>query len=276
MFNDGPRENNENDLAAREELLELFDTIDWECEVYKNFQEKNLGAGWGPSAAITWAFHDEDQLVILEDDCVPSLAFFDFCNHCLEKYKNDTRIWLVSGRSHQQNSRFFKDQDYIFTHYGHTWGWATWKRCWDNFDIDLKDFPEFIESGGALNVLTSKEEGFFFNKKYQRLYDGPLHSWDFRLGIAIMKNGGLSIVPAKNLIQNVGIIGLHSKGKNFTHELQAVKNFTFLREPKFIIVNHEYELLHFNTHIKKIMGTASFYKRTINKVQKTLWTQMNV
>ena len=270
FFNDGPRKDNENDRKARGELFKLLDSIDWECDVHKNFQKKNLGAGWGASAAITWAFQDEDRLIILEDDCVPSLPFFDFCNHCLEKYKDDTRIWLVSGRSHQQGSRFFKNQDYIFTHYGHSWGWATWKRCWNHFNMEMKDFPEFMEAGGALNVLSSREEGLFFNKTYQRIFDNRQYSWDFRFGIAIMKNGGLSIVSAKNLIQNVGIYGLHSNGKTSLHELQAASDFTFLREPQFLIVNHEYEKLHFNTHIKKIMGTASLYKRIINKIWKII------
>ena len=270
FFNDGPREDNENDHAARRELFKLLDSIDWECDVHKNFQEKNLGADWGPSAAITWAFQDEERLIVLEDDCVPSLPFFHFSNHCLEKYKDDTRIWLISGRSHQQGSRFYKNQDYIFTHYGHTNGWATWKRCWNHFDMEMKNFPEFMEAGGALNVLASRAEGLFLNKTYQRVYDQNHHPWDFSFGFAIMKNGGLSIVPAKNLIQNVGIIGLHSNAKSFVHELQAASDFTFLREPQFLMVNHEYEQLHFNTHIKKIMGKRPLHKRIINKCLKII------
>jgi len=273
FFNDAPREGNEEDIMARTAIKRFVDEVDWECDLHINFQEKNLGCGWGPSTAISWAFEKEKQLIILEDDCVPSLPFFDYCNHCLEKYKNDTRIWLISGRSHQQGSKFFKEQDYIFTHYGHSWGWATWKRCWGHFDMDMKDFPQFLKSGGAMNVLSSKEEGKLYNNKYTKLYDNKklhTHAWDFQFGFAILKNAGLCIVPAKNLIENIGHIGTHSVGKTKHHELKAFDNFKVEKEPLFVLANKEYEQLHFNTHIKKIMGTASLYKRIINKILKII------
>jgi len=270
FFNDGPRKDNENDRAARRELIKLLDSIDWECDVHKNFQEKNLGAGWGPSAAITWAFQGEERMIILEDDCVPSLPFFDYCNHCLDKYKDDTRIWLISGRSHQQGSKFFKAQDYIFSHYGHTWGWATWKRCWNHFDLDMKNWSAFYQNGGFSNVFYSKEEVKIYNQHYLKLNKLPINSWDARFGFAVLSNGGLSVVPAKNLIENIGYVGAHSIGKQKVHTLKASDNFKVEKEPLFVLLNKEYEQLHFNTHIKKIMGTASLYKRIINKVLKII------
>lgn len=270
FFNDGPRDDHQNDHAARRELRNLLDSIDWECDVHTNFQEKNLGAGWGPSAAITWAFQNEERLIVLEDDCVPSLPFFGFCNHCLEKYKDDTRIWIVSGRSHQQDSRFFKNQDYIFTHYGHTNGWATWKRCWNHFDIDMKKWPAFYQNGGFSNVFYSKKEVKFYNQYYLKLNRLAINSWDARFGFAVLSNGGLSIVSAKNLIQNVGIIGLHSNAKSFVHRLQAASDYTFSREPMFIMVNHEYEIYHFRRHILRAMGAQPFYKRLIRKLFQVL------
>lgn len=96
VANDGPREGNENDVIEREKIKLLLQEIDWDCELHTLFQEKNLGCGWGPATAITWAFENEDRLVVLEDDCVPALAFFPFCNEMLERYKDDNRIWRIS------------------------------------------------------------------------------------------------------------------------------------------------------------------------------------
>ena len=157
VFNDGPRKNNENDRKAREEINQIIDKIDWKCDLTLFFPEKGFGPGFGPANAISWAFEKEDRLIILEDDCVPSQPFFSFCNHILEKYNDDTRVWLVSGRSHQQGSKFFEKQDYIFSHYGHTWGWATWKRCWDHFDLEMKKWPDFYQNGGFSNVFCSEK-----------------------------------------------------------------------------------------------------------------------
>ncbi|MBU0460075.1 MAG: hypothetical protein KJ771_04670 [Nanoarchaeota archaeon] len=268
IFNDGPRNGNMGDIKAQSQIKSLIDEIDWECDLHTNFQEKNLGCGKGCATAISWAFENEENLIILEDDCVPSLPFFKYCNYTLEKYWHDTRIWLISGRSHQQGTRFFDNQDYIFTHYGHIWGWATWKRCWNHFDIRMKDLPNFLKSGGSLNVLATPEEGRLYNKKYHKLSTDKnlsTHAWGFQFIFSILKNAGLCIVPAKNLIQNIGHIGTHSKQKSIFQDLKADENFEITKEPLFVLHNKEYEIYHFNNHIKKIIGVTTPIKYVLRK-----------
>ena len=268
---DAPRPNNEEDIKNCERARSVVKKIDWECDVKYRFLEENLGCGWGPSSAITWAFENEDRLIILEDDCVPSIPFFNYCNYLLEKFVHDTRVWVISGRSHQVNSSFFVNQDYLFTHYGHSWGWATWKRCWEHFDIEMKDFPDFYNTGGAKNILSSSREGKFYNKLYHRLYhDKQLHThvWDFQFGYAVLKNGGLSIVPAKNLIENIGVLGTHSSSWSKLNLMKADQNFQIKREPKFIMINKQYESLHFQLHIKKVYKKSSLLIRFIKKILK--------
>jgi len=278
IANDGPREGNIEDQKAREEIKKIIDSIDWDCDVHTLFQEKNLGCGIGVSTAITWAFENEDRMIILEDDCVPSLSFFNYCYHCLEKYENDTRVWLISGRSYHQGSKFFNDKDYIFSHFGHIWGWATWKRCWNYFDMRMEDFPKFLKIGGAVNVLATEEQGKLYNKMYKKLFNDrenlQTSTWDFQFDYAILKNGGLSIVPSKNLIYNIGVVGTHSKSETSDHKMVASEDYKIKREPKFVITEREYEILHFNNHIRKIHGFIPMYKRffrKIKKVWKKLW-----
>ena len=277
IANDGPREGNMDDQKAREEIKKIIDSLDWDCEVHTLFQEKNLGCGWGPANAITWAFENEDRLIILEDDCVPALPFFNYCNQLLERYKDDTRVWLISGRSHHQGSKFFSDRDYIFSHFGHTWGWATWKRCWNHFDMKMEDLPEFLKIGGAVNVLATEEQGKLYNKMYENLFHDrenlQTHAWDYQFGYAILKNSGLAIVPAKNLIRNIGAIGTHSNSESEVHKMTAHENYKIEREPKFVIAEREYEILHFNTHIRKIFGFMPMYKRFFRKIKK-LWKRL--
>lgn len=271
IYNDGPRRDIKEDIKARNEIKKLIEEIDWECELHTNFQNENLGCGWGPATGISWAFENEDRLIILEDDCVPSHSFFKYCNHCLEKYKDDTRIWLISGRSHHQDTKFFKEYDYLFTHYGHSWGWATWKRVWNHFDMDMKDFPEFLKLGGAHNVLNFTDQANFYNRKYSKFFaDKQLstHVWDFQFGFSIVKNGGLCIVPSKNLIENIGYIGTHSSKKSKSHFLLADEDYTINNEPHLVLTNNNYERYHFDNHIKKIWGKAPLYKRIINRVLK--------
>ena len=158
MVCDGPREGNVTDVKEQEKLKQLPSLVDWECEVHTLFREKNMGCGRGVSSAITWAFENEDRLIILEDDCVPSMPWFAFCNHCLEKYKNDTRVWTINGRSQNENDPSFHGYDYTFTIYTHSAGWATWKRVWDGFDIKIPYLDQFMEEGGFCNITGSKKE----------------------------------------------------------------------------------------------------------------------
>ena len=126
---DGSRPSKEGEKEKVQQVRDIIKRVDWPCEVHTLFREENVGCGFGPAGAITWAFENEDRMIVLEDDCVPSQSFFRFCNEMLERYKDDTRINIVSGRSHWHGSKFFDKYDYLFTRYAHTWGWATWKRA---------------------------------------------------------------------------------------------------------------------------------------------------
>jgi len=270
---DAPRNGNKNDEVNCLKAREIVKYIDWECNLKYRFIEENLGCGWGPASAITWAFENEDRLIILEDDCVPSQAFFLYANYVLERYLNDTRVWFVSGRNDVTKPELFMGNDYTFSHYGHSWGWATWKRCWNHFDMNMSNLDNFIKNGGAKNVFYSKREGTIWNEKYKRLKQDTMlhtHVWDFQFGYAITSNGGLSIVPAKNLIENVGFFGTHSKGVNKSCELKSHEDFTIKNEPEFVIANRDFDRFHFEKKILYAYRKKPMYLRIIHKIFKIL------
>lgn len=252
-----------------QQVRDIVKQVDWPCEVHTLFREKNVGCGFGPAGAITWAFENEDRLIVLEDDCVPSQSFFRFCNEMLELYKDDERVNIVSGRSHHAGTIFFEKQDYIFTHYAHTWGWATWKRSWNEFDIYMKDVPEWLSIGGYINTTASKKIGKRNNqdllKKYIHIDSEVSHSWDTQWSYTRHKTGGLGIVPCRNLIHNIGEMGTHSFGHTATNDLLAEELPLELRHPKFIVINAEYELFHYKYHVSK---KSSLVKRIIGKIRR--------
>ena len=266
---DAPRLGNSNDSINCDKAREIVNKVDWDCEVQYRFLEQNLGCGYGVSTAISWAFEKEDRLIILEDDCVPSLPFFRFCNFCLEKYKEDSRVWTINGRSHHQCHSVFKNSDYVFSRYTHCWGWATWKRSWNQFDISMKMWPDFYAAGGFCNTLLSFKEGRVFNKLYGKLCQDDklkIHSWAYSFNFNFMSNGALAIIPGKNLIHNIGYFGVHSNGKpSKATLLHAAEDYTFNKEPSFVLPNRAYELYHFKHHMQIIMGKQPLYKRVILK-----------
>lgn len=263
---DCAREGKTGECEKVNQVKEIIKQVDWHCDVHTLFQMENQGCGFGPANAISWAFETEDSLIVLEDDCVPVPTFFSFCDEMLERYKDDERITIIGGRSHHGDSRFFDKQDYIFTHYAHTWGWATWKRCWNKFDIYMKDFPEWLAQGGAYNILSNKKHAKFFNKRFEdvfRTIDAEVsHSWDMQWVYARIKEGGLGIVPCKNLISNIGCgNGTHTSA-NFK-DSPTGKMPKELRHPQFIMNNREYDDYHFKNCFTK--------KRSLIDIAKSLF-----
>ena len=229
---DGPREGNENDIEEQKRLKELPNMVDWDCEVHTLFREKNMGCGRGVSSAITWAFENEDRLIILEDDCVPSMPWFSFCNHCLEKYKNDTRVWTINGRSQNINDPSFHGYDYTFTIYAHSAGWATWKRVWDGFDIRVPYMEQFMREGGFKNITGNKKEQRALEKMcvkpFQKNPQLFLSSWATPFDFYLISHGGLAITPRENLIKLYGKVGAHSAGgSSYVYDIPSSDTFTF-------------------------------------------------
>jgi hypothetical protein len=265
---DAPREGNLEDEIKCAEVRQIVQNVDWDCDVHYRFLEKNVGCGYGPSSAISWVLEKEDRVIILEDDCVPAQPFFTYCDYLLEKYKDDERVWLISGRSHHPQYHLFKKYDYIFSRFGHTWGWATWKRCWNNFDIDMSDLPLFLEENGFNNIFSNSKHSRYYSKKYFNLMqqkDLNTHAWDFQFGYIILKNSGLSIVPSNNLIHNIGSFGTHSSGESYAHKIPKNEEYQISSEPKFIMINKDYEDMHFKLHINP---HQSIIKKIIRKVKK--------
>jgi GT2 family glycosyltransferase len=135
----------------------------------------------------------------------------------------------------------------------------------------MEDLPKFLKIGGAVNVLATEEQGKLYNKIYEKLFHDrenlQTHAWDYQFGYAILKNGGLSIVPSINLIHNIGAVGTHSNSESEVHKMTAHENYKIEKEPKFVIAEREYEILHFNTHIRKIFGFMPLYRKIIRKVK---------
>ena len=269
ISNDGPREGNIEDQKAREEIKKIIDSIDWDCEIHTLFQEKNLGCGWGPATAISWAFEKEDRLIILEDDCVPALAFFAYCNQLLERYKDDTRIWLISGDNFNEEAVTTK-HSYFFSRYGHSWGWATWKRCWKEMDMYMTKWPLILEQDLFKSAFRTDKEAKFFEKKLNRIYNDPKstsHIWDFQFSFTLRSNNAISIVPSRNLVSNIGYVGTHSKSKGYYNNRAVDENFSIRSHPDFILCDVNYDDYHFKHHWNR---KTPIFKRIIRKI-KRMW-----
>jgi hypothetical protein len=265
---DAPRPDNNEDKKNCALVREITSQIDWKCEVKTRFPEKNQGCGPGPFNAISWIFETEDRAIILEDDCVPAQSFFTYCDELLEKYKDDQRVWTISGNNYYEEIKL--PNSYIFSNYGQSWGWATWKRCWQQIDMEMKNFLPFMSIGGFKNVMYSKREVEYFDKFYSTIAkDKNLfsHVWDVQASFSIRSNRGLSIVPSKNLVKNIGLQGTHSSEIGKYHNIPIDEAFAIENHPLFIIPYVPYDNYCFYKHY---LLPRKFSQRIKRKIQKTI------
>jgi hypothetical protein len=245
---DGPRKNNENDRIKSEECRSIVHQIDWECELKTLFRDENLGCRNAVSDAISWFFKHEEQGIVLEDDCLPDPSFFDYCQELLEKYKNTPEIMLISGNNFQNGIKR-GDASYYFSRYNHIWGWASWRRAWQLYDVDMKTFSQKKEENFIQKIFYKKKIQNYWMKRFQKSHDGEINTWDYQWTYTIFSHHGISILPNVNLISNIGF------GEQSTHTAKANKrlanlpiqkiNFP-LTHPSEIKINEEADLYTFS------------------------------
>ncbi len=219
--------------------------VDWDCKVQTNFSAANLGCGRRPATGIDWVFSQVDEAIILEDDCLPVPSFFSFCEQLLAHYREDRRVMHISG-TRTQGVYTPGTYSYYFSRYTHNWGWATWKRAWQSYDYEIKTWPRF-KAEGLLPALFDPLEAGFWENKLDPIYEQERDdAWDYQWNYTVWTQGGLSILPAVNLVTNLGFRAdaTHTRSPNRRTNLPvgAIGN---LVHPSFLVPNREADRLTF-------------------------------
>lgn len=232
---DGPR--GAPDVEQCREARAAIAGVDWECELLTDFSDINLGCGIRVHTAVDWAFSHCDQLMVLEDDCVPGVPFFRFCEQLLEVYRDDERIMHISGNNFHAGESF-TPYSYYFSKYTHAWGWATWRRAWRHFDWAMKRWPEVRTAGLVEACCSDPYEREYWSSIFERMHQGAPDVWDYQWTFACWLQSGLAVLPSVNLVSNLGF------GADATHT-KAQSEFlcrpTFdlgkIRHPPYVIRN---------------------------------------
>jgi hypothetical protein len=207
---DGARAGRIGEAELVAQVREIATAVDWPCEVKTLFRDQNLGCKYAVSGAITWFFDHEEWGIILEDDCLPHPDFFGFCQDLLKRYEVDDRISAITGNNFQ-NEKKHGNASYYFSKYVHIWGWATWRRVWRHYQVDLEFWPDWRASVDWADKNKDKVERQYWEKMFDRTYAGRIDTWDYQWTACVWKMGGLTATPKVNLVSNIGF------GKDATH-----------------------------------------------------------
>ena len=202
---DGPRSLRRGEDALCAEVRRIVSAVDWPCTAHTLFRDSNLGCKRAVSSAIDWFFSHEKQGIILEDDCLPSISFFTFCEQMLDRHRDDKRVFAIQGNFFGGVQRGARPSSYVFSKMFYMWGWATWADRWRSVSIDRVDVPASERAIREENWVGSS----FMLKDYwldlvRRQAAGSLDSWGYSVMFHCFGNHLFNVTPTRNLVLNIG------------------------------------------------------------------------
>lgn len=233
---DGPRANRPDEAEKCAVTRDIIKRVDWDCKVLTNFSDVNLGCKRRVSSGIDWVFEQVPEAIILEDDCLPHPSFFRFCEELLERYRHDTRIMAISGDNFQFGQKR-GDYSYYFSRYNHVWGWASWRRAWQHYDVNMGKWPEARDGKRLAGILGDARQRRYWTDMFERVHRGLIDTWDYQWTFACWIQNGLTVLPNVNLISNIGF----GADATHTHKVSAYADMRIepvefpLRHPEIIL-----------------------------------------
>ena len=256
---DGPRD--EQDQIKCEAARAVVELVDWPCDVRRNYAAVNMGCRDRMASGLNWVFEEVEEAIILEDDCLPSQSFFLFCEQLLDYYRHDPRVMHVGG-SNFQLGRVDGDESYYFSKYSHVWGWATWRRAWNHYDLNVRLWPLVKRHNYLRAFCETRNERQFWTNVLDRQFRAASKTWDYSWVFSVWANHGLAICPAVNLVSNIGT------GSDSTHQ-QDDQWYMKLPLEEIAAIKHP-ALMMINVAADRRTCKSMFTPRLWDRMQETL------
>ncbi len=226
---DGPRPGRSQDEETTAKVREVFKQVDWPCEVHTRFLTENLGCRNAVSSAIDWFFSKEEQGIVLEDDVLPSPAFFSYCDTMLERYKHDERVFSVVGNNLVE-PWYQHPESYFFSKVFFVWGWASWRRAWQHYDVNMAAWPNTRLQVNALPYKPKQKlHHAYWDLVFDLTFKNQISTWDHQWTFAHWENDAVCVTPANNLVRNIGFgaDATHTSGSDpvYVELLQVAQQF---------------------------------------------------
>ena len=216
---DGPRPNVASDAGNCAAVRTLIDGINWCPRVHRIYSDTNLGCRARLSTGISEVFERVAEAIVIEDDCLPHATFFAYCDELLARFRHDDHVMSIGGACFQYG--WPCESSYFPTRFAHVWGWASWRRAWDRYDVTMGDWPAHRADPSLFDLPTPGYREYW-TRIFDMVHAGQIDTWDFQWTYAHMRHRGVSIAPSVNLVENMGF------GDGATHTARVPP---WLRQP---------------------------------------------
>lgn len=224
IYADGAKENaTEIDLQKIKEVREIISTFEGCKETHIIEREKNWGLANNVIEGITKIVNQYKKIIVLEDDLITSPFFLDFMNQGLDLYKDEQKVYGITGYSFFPNNKL---PSTFLLPLGSSWGWATWQRAWNDFESDAEKLVQQIKS-----QQLEKEFNFGAYPYFQMLesqVQKKIDSWAIRFYASYFLQNASFLVPNQNLVYNIGMdaSGTHCEEEIFDNQQLVTQKYT--------------------------------------------------
>lgn len=236
IFSDGAKnlENVSKVEQVRDNIREILKNNNFK-EVVLIESPENKGLAKSVIGGVTDVINKHGEVIVVEDDCVPSPFFLNYMNSALAYYKDNENIGSIAGYSPPIKFPENYKADVFATYRSCSWGWATWSDVWNKVDWELKYISRFYNDPKLIKKINS-----FGNDRFLRLYRQTIsnaNSWSVKFGAHHIKEDLLTIYPRYSYISNIGCdeSGVHSKSEDA--EKMRVDLSKAIAKPKLETVN---------------------------------------
>lgn len=167
-------------------------------------RKKNYGLADNVIDAVSEIIEIHGKAIVLEDDLECSPYALKYFNDALEKYENTERIMQISGYMYPI-SNVQNIPETFFFRVANSWGWATWRRAWQQFNPDIDSLTRDFTKEKIKKFSIDGKENFW---RQVKLYKAKkINSWAIRWYLTVFNQDGLVLYPRESMIQNIGTDG---------------------------------------------------------------------
>ena len=226
----------DKNCKANEEIIKLVNQ-NWNFKSSNvTINQENYGVRKNITSGIDEVFSSHSSVIVLEEDLEVSKYFLNYMNKGLNLYKDNTKVWQISGYSldivlNKINKAYVSSQL-------DCWGWATWLDRWNRLD---KNFENKIKHLGEKSINEFNLDKF--NKSNYRQLElnetEVIKTWAIFWYQDMYLNKAKTIAPINSLVKNNGFdgLGVHKSSSNF-YNIKEINNNIIIKFPKKIKNNN--------------------------------------
>lgn len=228
---------NESSEAQVQQVRQYIKSIDGFKKVTIIEREKNWGLANSIIDGVTKVVNEYGKIIVLEDDLVTSPYFLSFMNDGLCFYRNDYRVFSLTGFSFEKKFMNFP-HDYLHKVYMNirpmSWSWATWKDRWVEIDWEIKDYNDFINN--KKRIKDFNKGGTDLTNMLKNQMEGKIDSWYIRWTYNAYRKKKYTIYPIVSFVNNLGFdasgthCGVDSRNLYNHTELCVKSDYSFVEK----------------------------------------------